>query len=169
MGTPSRPRLVRISVTGWCSLAAAVWVPLLAAFAVTAFYRMMGCGTGRTPSVGICSRAHIDLVLNLTRAAILLILVVGLVVSAVCCVLLLVGDRGTSLSRTLRVSTWFLTCVWVLVVATMAVQTPWHAVGIMGLPIFFYGTAPASIFVALSLLLLIPVLALARRPSSARK
>jgi hypothetical protein len=139
---------------------------MLTAFTVTAFYRMMGCGTGRTASVGFCDRSSIDIVLNLTRAAILLVLIGGLAVGAACCVLLLVGSRGVRPSMTSTITAWLLSGTLVLVVAILVARTPWHAVGIMGLPIFMYGTVPASILVAVSLLVLIPATALARRSSS---
>lgn len=164
----SHPSLTRLAVIGWLSLAAAVWVPMLSSLIGIAFYRMMGCGTGRIASVGICDRSNIDVVLNVTRGFGAFVLVSGLSVAVTCC-LLLIGRYGRIRhSVPLQVAAWGLVVVLVIVVVTLVMRTPWDFLELQGLSIFLYGTVSASIIVAVSALLLAPAIAVAKRIRSSR-
>jgi hypothetical protein len=141
---------------------------MLASATVIAFYRMMGCGTGRTPSVGVCDPASIQDVLNVTRGVLAAVLILGFAVAAWSCVILLSNHREIRHRPGLRVAAWGLLIALVLLVTTLVVQTPWRVVWQTGPLVFLYGTVPASIIVAVAALLLFPATAIAKRVSAAR-
>lgn len=164
----SDPSLTRLAALGWLSLAAAVWIPMLSSLIVIVFYRMMGCGARRIASVGICDRSNIDVVVNVTRGFAAFVLVLGLSVAATCCVVLIGRYGRIRHSVSLVVAGWGLVVVLLIVVVTLVSRTPWHFVGQMGLPIFLYGTVPASVIVVLAALLLGPAIAVAKRIRSSQ-
>lgn len=143
----AQTREVKLAVCGWFFVAAAVWIAMLAAFAVTSFYRMMGCGTARTASVGTCDPVGIAIVIDVAYGVIAAVIVLGMAAAVTCCGGLIAHHGDIRDNPALVVATWGLATVILAAVTTLAIQTPWHAIGQMGLPIFLYGTVPASIVV----------------------